>query len=1298
MNEDGIGFTTLHDFNGADGANPYAGLVASGGVLYGTTYQGGVYGNGVVFRMNEDGTGFAKLHDFDGDANPCGGLVDSGGVLYGTTYAGGASNNGVVFRINEDGTGFAQLHYFVRSDGASPYAGLVDSGGVLYGTTSAGGAYDQGVVFKINADGTGFAKLYDFDFANGANPYAGLVDSGGVLYGTAYGGGAYGQGVVFKINEDGTGFTRLHEFDGMNGANPYAGLADSGGVLYGTTFGGMPQGVVFQINKDGSGFENLHVFHGSDGANPYAGLVASEGALYGTTQMGGPFGGGVIFRVLLPPAGGPRLLSVAAQGPGRLASAPEGIDCRDNTCTATFPGSTVVTLTASSDPGFVVQWSDGCSGGSPKCVVTLDADRNVIAQFVPGFSVSVTKSGSGRVVSQPLGIDCGSICEQAFTAGPVLLSAVPDAGWVFAGWHGACSGLGDCVVPGPNSASVGAQFDSIGTTYAVTVSTSGTGTVTSSAGGIDCGIDCSEAYPSGTTITLTANASTGYALVAWGGACSGRGVCTLTIDGPKAVTATFAAARFTESVVLPGVRGGRAAWGDYNNDGHLDAVVTSVYGPQWPVIYRNSGGVLVDSGIALDTGTGFAAWGDYDNAGALDLIAGGWVASPPGYVTKLYRNHGGTFVEVPAPLVGVSMGSQAAWGDYDNDGALDIVLCGYDNDSFVSKLYRNDHGTFVDTNTALAGMYYCDLAWGDYNNDGYLDLAITGFSMNGSITKIYRNDNGTLVDSGISLPGGAQGSVAWADYDGDGYLDLAIAGDSGNGLITKIYHNDHGTFVDSGANLVGIYDGSATWGDYDADGHPDLLVTGMTSDGQSYWPVTKLYRNDCGSFVEQFSGLPDLYSSNVVWGDYDGDGRLDLLMLGVYPDRNLDLYTAVYRNLSDHANTAPRPPSNPVATWSNEALHLSWDAASDAETPSSGLSYNVRVGTTPGGSEIVSAMADPATGLRRVVALGNAGSNTSFLLRGLVPGTYYWAVQAIDTSSAGSRFAGGGAFTVPTPVTLSINDVSVAEGNSGTTTAKFTVTLSAPAVQTVTVAYATADGTANAGSDYVARSGSLTFAPGRTSQTISVLVNGDRDIEPSETFFVNLTGPVGATLARSQGTGTIVSDEPPPPVTTEEVVWTHATGVQVSGNDLRKTAATLWGNAGAVSSRSIVIGDGYVEFVASETTTARMVGLSHGDTDADFRDIDFAVSLDKNAAQSVYERGISRGSFGTYAAGDRIRVAVKAGVVTYSRNGAIFYTSTQRPAYPLLVDAALRDKGATIRDAVISGSLIGHPAGPPAAP
>ncbi len=159
-------------------------------------------------------------------------------------------------------------------------------------------------------------------------------------------------------------------------------------------------------------------------------------------------------------------------------------------------------------------------------------------------------------------------------------------------------------------------------------------------------------------------------------------------------------------------------------------------------------------------------------------------------------------------------------------------------------------------------------------------------------------------------------------------------------------------------------------------------------------------------------------------------------------------------------------------------------------------------------------------------------------------------------------------------------------------------------------------------------------------------------------------------------------------VVTEPVVWTNGVNVTVVGGDLTKSGGngSAW-DGGAVSTRAIVSMDGYLEWVASETTTYRMIGLSRGDTNQGYPDIDFALYVVPGGNVYGYEAGISRGSFGTYVSGDRLRVAVEGGLVRYRKNGQLLYTSAVTPVFPLLVDTSLYSSGATLRGAVLSGEL-----------
>ena len=328
-------FTTLYSFTGGtDGAQPHARLVqATDGNLYGTTSEGGTSSNctggcGTVFKITPGGA-LTPLHNFDGTdgAGPYAGLVQAtDGNFYGTTEEGGASSNctggcGTVFKITPAGV-LTTLYSFDGTDGFFPFAGVVQaSDGNFYGTTSGGGTSSNcsgrgcGTVFQTTPAGV-LTTLYSFSGADGATPVAGLVQgSDGNFYGTTSGGGTSsncsggGCGTVFQTTPAGV-LTTLHSFSGTDGASPLAALVQaSDGNFYGTTEEGGASsnctggcGTVFQITPAGV-LTTLYSFSGPPfGSRPHAGLVqATDGNFYGTTLSGGGYEGGIIFK--MTPAG-----------------------------------------------------------------------------------------------------------------------------------------------------------------------------------------------------------------------------------------------------------------------------------------------------------------------------------------------------------------------------------------------------------------------------------------------------------------------------------------------------------------------------------------------------------------------------------------------------------------------------------------------------------------------------------------------------------------------------------------------------------------------------------------------------------------------------------------------------------------------------------------------------------------------------------------------------------------------------------------------------------------------------------
>jgi uncharacterized repeat protein (TIGR03803 family) len=280
--------TTLYSFSGADGNAPVAALVqGSDGNFYGTTLDGGANdscssGCGTVFQITPSGR-LTTLHSFDGNdgAQPYANLVEgSDGNFYGTTYGGGANGQGTVFKITPAGV-LTTLHSFDYTDGAGPFAGLIQaSDGNFDGTTQSGGTYDYGTAFKITPAGK-LTTVITFNGSNGIYPDGPLVQATDAnFYGTTNIGGQFACGTVFKLAPGGL-VTTLYAFTGNNGDTddgcaPYGGLFQAtNGTLYGSTYGG---GEFFNVCAGGCGT----IFSENIGVGPFVISVPASGKVGGS--------------------------------------------------------------------------------------------------------------------------------------------------------------------------------------------------------------------------------------------------------------------------------------------------------------------------------------------------------------------------------------------------------------------------------------------------------------------------------------------------------------------------------------------------------------------------------------------------------------------------------------------------------------------------------------------------------------------------------------------------------------------------------------------------------------------------------------------------------------------------------------------------------------------------------------------------------------------------------------------------------------------------------------------------------
>ncbi|MBN2175978.1 MAG: VCBS repeat-containing protein [Bacteroidales bacterium] len=462
---------------------------------------------------------------------------------------------------------------------------------------------------------------------------------------------------------------------------------------------------------------------------------------------------------------------------------------------------------------------------------------------------------------------------------------------------------------------------------------------------------------------------------------------------------------------LTGVTYSSADWGDFDNDQDFDLVVMGSMAPgsYRTKIYRNDNGTFNETGDQLaGMEKGSVKWGDYDNDNDLDILL---VGNNLEEKTFIYKNESGAFVSVDPGFYFAGSYSNGTWGDYDNDGDLDVFLSG----NWNGAIYRNDgNDQFVETGNTIAMLSSTSSYWGDPDRDGDLDILLTGDTGGGMKTFLYTNNGGSFDGEELPVVGLSGGSIEWGDYDNDGDLDILSLGfnDYVEPEVYMFRNDGNGNYVNINTNLFPVAVGNATWGDFDNDGDLDVALTGKCSGCGVL--LTAIYENKGEDDFEDINaGLADAEYSHVAWADFDGDSDLDLVLTG--GNYNGNGFAKIYRNDLSLPNIQPETPGNLQVDFLNDIALLSWDKASDAQTPQNALTYNIRVGTSPLADDIFSAMAINENGWRKIVAPGNTGTSNFWKIEGLIEGTtYYWSVQTIDHTYQGSAFAAEQSFAYVT--------------------------------------------------------------------------------------------------------------------------------------------------------------------------------------------------------------------------------------------------------------------------------------------
>jgi hypothetical protein len=558
---------------------------------------------------------------------------------------------------------------------------------------------------------------------------------------------------------------------------------------------------------------------------------------------------------------------------------------------------------------------------------------------------------------------------------------------------------------------------------------------------------------------------------------------------------------------------------DFNNDSKLDLATADTGGNTVSVLLGDGrGGFGATNQFAAGTEPVSVTAGDFNKDGHPDLATVNWGSND---ASVLLGDGAGAFR--PPVSTAIVPGPRAvAAADFNADGTMDLVYSSSDDEvlpSSVEVLVGDGRGGFAARHRYDVRTWNPNgLAVADLNGDRRPDVVTANAGSNGTVSVLLGNGDGILFydfSSSNFATGPFAMDVAVGDFTGDRIADLVTTGWD-TGWVDVLPGRGDGTFAAPIRSVANIASSLAA-ADFNGDGRLDVLTT----DSDSEFAELLLGRGD-GTFSRpdwiQVGAIP----MAVEIADFNADGRPDVVVADNGWDGNG--VATVFLNDGDW-----RPD-----VWVSDATVLESNTGTASATFIVALSHATNSDVTVhfDTADITAAAGSDYTAASGVVIIpaGQTSATFTVAVRGdrLLEADETFAVNLSSPTNAIISDGQGVGSIVDDEPRISISDVSKTEGKKNQTTLfTFTVTLFVPYDQPVTMSFQTVNGTATTGdNDYVARTGTLTFAPGETTKTITIEVKGDTKKESHETFYLDLLGNSSNSLiTKKRGIGTILNDD-----------------------------------------------------------------------------------------------------------------------------------------------------------------------------